>query len=536
MAKDKIKFERRADGMYVILDNSDQSNKPTRRELLEMIGDNQATQVNSDVINDIFKAQEMIVERKISDRTDMVTKDEAVSFEVTKDRLECRASFSSPEFGGNYFSAEQLIAEMKKFGINHGVVDSTVNELAELQGEKSYTQPHVVAQGTPPVNGIDGELVYLFEMDSENSHPKILADGSVDYKQVDYFTSVKENTVLATRSEAGEGEPGKDVFGQPITQKPGRGASKFVRAKGVNISDDELRLTAAISGQIVINGKTISITPVLDVKGDVGYETGNIKFDGSVNVKGAVITGFSIEAAGNIEIKGIVEAASLKSGGSINLYGGVQGRFKGRVVADGDVFMKFAQNARIIAGGNVVSNSLLHCDTECKGSILLEGDNCFIAGGTATAGIEIRAKTIGSYMGTRTDLKVISDPKISDHYDDLKRDYDELRAKYNKVNDDYERIVKTGDVTKLDTKHKSLLLQLINHRNSIKTQALAMEKELSELLGSIRKTKGRIIAEKVVYHGVSVTVSNATMMLNDEVTASVFKNVNGQIKAEPNIY
>ena len=535
MPKDKIKFEKRTDGLYVILDNSDEAAKPSRKDLLEMIGEFQVDQVDINIINDIFKSTDAIVDRKISDRTDMVTKDESVMLEVVKDRLECRASFSAPEFGGKYLTSEQILTEIKKFGVNTGINPEAIAEVAALKDEKHYNHSYLVAEGVAPIDGEDGEVQYAFDVSEEASHPKILADGTVDYKQIDYFVSVRVSTVLATRTEPGEGTPGKDVFGHPVTQKPGRGAPKFVRAKGVYISEDELELIAQTSGQLVVNGKTISVSPLLEIKGDVGYETGNINFDGSVNVTGAVISGFKIEAAGNIEVKGVVEASTLKAGGSINLYGGVQGRSKGRIIAEGDVFCKFAQNAKLVAGGNIVSNSLLHCESECKGSIKLEGDNCFIAGGSATAGKEIRAKTIGSPMGTQTNLKVDGDPDVSDRFTETKKEYDELRAKYTKLNDDYERIIKSGDVTRLDVKHKSLLLQLINYRSSVKDQAIAMEKELTELMASMRLNKGRIVAEKIIHHGVEVQISNATKRLVDDITACVLRNSNGKITSEPNL-
>ena len=534
-AKDKIKIELKSDGVYAIVDNSDEGAKPTPKDLLEIIKEYKIEQIDHNAINDIFKSTESTVEQKISPMTTLATKDEAVTVESSKSRMEGYIIFSPPEFGGKLLTEEEILAEIKKAGISVGIKEELIAEIVKAKQHKDYINSYTVAEGKEPIHGADGELLYNFDTSGEHNHPKILADGTVDYKQIDYFISVKAGTVLAVRTEPTEGESGSDVFGQPVSQKPGKPAPKFSKGKNTYISDDEVELIAQTSGQLVISGKTISVSPVLEIKGDVGYETGNIDFDGSVNIQGAVISGFSVEALGNIEVKGIVEASSLTAKGAINLYGGIQGRFKGRVVAAGNVFTKFAQNARIIAGGNITSNALLHCNIDCKGSILLEGDNCFIVGGTTFAGDEIRAKTIGSYMGTRTEVKVGGNPELSGRYDQVKMEYEELKKKFKKLNDDYEKIVQSGDVTKLDVKRKGILLQLINHRNAVKEEALALEKELTELVGSLRKSKGRIVAEKVIHHGSFVTISNASLQLHDDITVSVLKNVNGNVRAEPYI-
>ena len=534
LPKENLKFDIREDGIYAVIDNSDEETKVTRKDLLEKIEEYKISQVDFEAINDIFKSEEQLIQKRISTLTNIAVKEEAVFVETSKDKMEATVSFSMPEFGGACLTTAQIMTEIDKFGIKFGIIEDEIISIVQRGTNKLYGHRYLVARGTAPVNGVDGELVYNFDITGEASQPKILADGTVDYKQVDYFTSIKAGEVLAYRTSPTDGQAGCDVFGRPVPQKPGKPAPKLSKGKNTHITEDEMELRAHTSGQLVVSGKTLSVSPILDIKGDVGYETGNINFEGSVNIGGVVTSGFTVEALGNIEVRGVVEAATLKAAGAINLYGGMQGRFKGRIESGGSVFTKFAQNARIIANGNIVSNALLHCNVTCNGSVILEGDNCFIAGGTVFAADEIRAKTIGSYMGVHTEVKVGGNPEISGRYEQVKKKYEELKLQYRKLSQDYEKIVQSGDVTQLDMKHKTLLLQLVNHRNSVKEQALKMEGELSEIIGTMRMTKGRIVAEKVIHHGVVATISNATLHLYDDITASMLRNVNGVIKAEPN--
>ena len=533
--KENIKFDVRPDGVYAILDNSVEEAKPTRKQLLEMIDEYKISQIDANAVNEILKSSEQRPVMKISDQTNLSQKHEGIVIDVSKDRMAVAINFTPPEFGGGFITVDKILAELKSAGISFGINEGQIESLMQTKESRGYVKSYTVAEGKTPIDGVDGEIIYNFNTENEENHPKILPDGTVDYKQIDYFISVKAGAIVATRTEPAEGESGTDVYSKPVNQKPGKPAPKFSKGKNLYISDDGFDLVAQKSGQLIINGKTLSVSPVLEIKGDVGYETGNINFDGSVNVKGAVVSGFSVNAQGNIEVKGIVEAASLTAVGSINLYGGIQGRFKGRIEAGGDVFTKFAQNARIKCGGNVVSNALLHCNVTCGGSILLDGDNCFIAGGTAEAADEIRAKTIGSHMGTRTEIKVGGNPEISGRLDEVRDEYEDLVFKYKKLSEDYEKVVQMGDVTQLDIKSKSLLLGLISHRTSVKEHAQQLEAELADLVGILRKVKGRIVADIVIHHGVNVTIANSTLALHDDITSCVLRNVNGAIKIEANL-
>ena len=67
---------------------------------------------------------------------------------------------------------------------------------------------------------------------------------------------------------------------------------------------------AAIDGLFTLTGgETINVFPIYEVNGDVDYHTGNIDFVGTVVIRGNVLTGFRIRAAGDIRIVGGVEGA-----------------------------------------------------------------------------------------------------------------------------------------------------------------------------------------------------------------------------------
>jgi len=526
---DRVKIEQRTDGYYIIVDKSKTNAPIERREIIDAIEAAQLKKADFNVISDILKSNEMRVERRISTEVDEPAKPENLAIEVSKDRLIVTAKFEMPDEGGALLRVEDIIEKLYKSGIKYGINADEISRIVQMGDKKDYGEIYTVATGSAPINGRDGYLDYNFDISGEKNQPKILGDGSVDYRKVDFFEAVRGGDILATRVEPTEGEAGIDVFGNAIAPKPGKPAPKLTKGKNVMISEDASELIAEKAGQLVVSGKSISVTPVLEIGSDVDFSTGNIEFDGCVNIKGMVLSGFSVEATGNIEIKGVVESADIIAGGAINLYGGIMGRGKGRVEAGNNIFTKFAQNATLISKGNIKTNALLHSNVRADGAITLEGDNSFIAGGVISAGDEIRAKTIGSHMGTATEVSVGKNSDMTQRFEDMKKTYGEVRDQFNKLNESYEGIVKTVDVNTMDAVRKSLLVQLLQNRNLLRDRARKMEEELAEMAETLRRTKSRIVVESIMHHGVTVFIGNLRKEINDDITVSVLRVKDGQI-------
>jgi len=532
MAMDRIKIEERKDGVYIVIDKSDNSVEITRKDVLAAIEGSGLKKVDFNVVSDLLKAQGEIVTGKISEENLKPPVDEDVVFETSRDKMSATIKFKMPENDGALLTFERAMEKIAESGIVFGIKEDTIKNCIDKGSDKDYSEKFVVAEGKAAVNGEDGQILYNYDISGEKSHPKILGDGTVDYKEINYFSSVYAGEVMAYRTHPTDGEAGTDVFGNNAEPKSGKPAPKLTKGKNTFISEDEMELIAEVSGQLVVSGKTLSISPLLEIPGNVDFSTGNIDFAGSVIIAGAVLSGFSVEAAGNIEVKGIVEAATIRATGSVNLYGGIMGRSKGRIESGCNVFTKFAQNATIIAKGNLKTNALLHSEIIVDGAVDLEGDNCFIAGGTVIAGEEVRAKTIGSHMGTRTEIKVGGNMELSARYEELKASYLTVKHQFNQLNESYEGVVQNEDVANMDAKRKALLVQLLQNRNMLRDRAEKMEEEMTEMMEALKRTTGKVIAEKVIHSGTSITIGSAYKYLYDDVTVSVFRSVNGVIKSE----
>ena len=93
---------------------------------------------------------------------------------------------------------------------------------------------------------------------------------------------------------------------------------------------------------------------------EVNLATGDIQFNGSLEIKGDVGVGAVIRATGDIVIDGTVEGATIECGGSIVLKKGMNAAGHGQITAGKDVVSRFFENVKVVAKGNIEVDKLAH--------------------------------------------------------------------------------------------------------------------------------------------------------------------------------
>lgn len=199
--------------------------------------------------------------------------------------------------------------------------------------EKQFAKEVVVAKGKEPIDGEDAHFCYYFKKEV-NPKPKVLADGTVDYKNMELFEFIKKDTLVAEYFPATAGTFGYDVTGQMISPKHGK-ELPALRVIGVRVSEDKKKYYADIDGIIEWHEgeNKLEIRNLYTVPGNVDAATGNIRFNGDVNIMGNVTSGFSVQAAGNIVIDGHCEASQIEAGGDVIIRKGCQGKGLGKIIA-----------------------------------------------------------------------------------------------------------------------------------------------------------------------------------------------------------
>ncbi len=313
-------------------------------------------------------------------------------------------------------------------GIVHGLIADA--EMCSLLGDASLMGTVIVlARGDRPKDSVDETLVFLFDTDRKPA-PLLRDDDTVDYRELGILQDVVLGQVVAYRTPGEMGRSGRDVYGREVLALPPVQVT-LPKGAGTVVSEDGISLCADAAGQIVFDKQqNVSVLPVYHVHHDVDFSTGNIDFIGSVRIDGSVRSGFTVKAKGNIEVRGIVETATLEASGSIVIRGGVQGNQRCRIVAGASVKAQYLQNSTVEAEGNVtVSDSIMH-STVSGDSVLLTGKRGLLVGGVTQAKTRISVRTAGSHLSVPTRLELWPDgelhAKVYRYSEQLKGELDTL--------------------------------------------------------------------------------------------------------------
>lgn len=170
-------------------------------------------------------------------------------------------------------------------------------------------------------------------------------------------------------------------------------------------------VVATAAGCVILRNNAIAVEEALQIATDVDFSTGNIDFNGNVVIRGNVLDLFKVRAAGNLHVSGVVEAAELDIGGSLEAVGGIAGKGKGHVLVAQHLHARYLNNASVRVKGDCtvvheINNTTLLCSGHLK---ILNGS---ILSGQVTASKGLESRSIGSPAGTHTTVEIGLNPEL----------------------------------------------------------------------------------------------------------------------------
>lgn len=326
-------------------------------------------------------------------------------------------------------SVGEIVSFLKQNGIVYGILEVNLRDLCE---NGRYFVEIPCARGLAPVDQENGTLEYLFQRE-KNLLPKELDDGTVDYRDLGLVQNVRKGDLLCRVIPPKPGRDGMDIYGKPIPFRKGA-LPPLPQGRNTVVSEDGMTLTSAADGCIEYKNMMLSVSEVFIVHGDVGSASGNVDFLGTVVVQGDVREGFSVKAGGDINVRGMVEGATMEAGGNIAIAYGMNGMNRGRLTAGGSISTQYIENSTVKCGENLRTGAVLNSVVTAGDSIIVRGKRGLLAGGRAQAGRQIYAMTVGS-GGTHTELSIVSevlDEVVSGEGGDLAPLNGELEAEKKK--------------------------------------------------------------------------------------------------------
>jgi len=252
----------------------------------------------------------------------------------------------------------------------------------------------VIVKGELPEHGEDGrlELEPKFDPDvevddelksddsSEDDRTDAASEDGVDYRDRSAFALVEVGERIGTLHPPKPGIDGRSVTGETIPAKQGKPVVLNVD-ESVLVRDNG-SIESAMSGVVQIEGRKLRVLQKLEIHGSVDFSTGNVNFPGDVSVNKSVKDCFRVEARRDIEIRGLVEAASIHAGRDLHLHGGAACREKGELFAERDIEARYLNECDVKAGRRlVVKNEVISANIAVGADMI--SPNCTIIGGTS---------------------------------------------------------------------------------------------------------------------------------------------------------
>lgn len=429
-------------------------------------------------------------------------------FTVANDALSVTATLYPTDSDDNEITTERIIEALEQQGLVSGadtaMIDATLCRIREgSESPDNMAENVVVMTSQPAVDGADGRLV--MSVDDEKVSGIMDKKGNVDYHERSTFRCVNKGDELARIVPPTAGTAGVDVRGGVIPAAGGQEVSLQI-GENVVASDSGRTLIAGIDGVVVHAGDHISVTDVLEIKGDVNYESGNVHLEkGSVLIKGGIRTGFEVDVPGNIVVEDGIEGAEVKAGGDIEVKRGLLMHNKGRIAARGSISAHFAENATIEADKDInISNNISNCHIVAGGKISVTKGKGVIVGGDICSNGGVEANEIGSELGVETHITIGVDSKEKQEFIRKKQGLQESISKIDFVigDGDFKSIIMNAHPSK-----RMALGELIKAKIGT-TENISKIDERLEVIAQeeMSREKSTIVVQKTLHPGVHLLI------------------------------
>jgi uncharacterized protein (DUF342 family) len=418
-------------------------------------------------------------------------------------------------------TAEVCEALLRQAGVEiTAAVESAVRTLVDTDEQTLRPGKYVVARATQPIHGVDGYVEWTAVPEAPPPCPTS-PDGEPatrSYYDLSAFVIVRPGEVIGTWHRPTAGEDGRDVTGKTLTARTGKefqltlDESIMLDATGKLIAQDE--------GVLVRDDHQASIRRVLEVPEYVDFSTGNIDFKGDVIVGKGVRDLFTVKATGNIEVKGLIEAATILCDGDLFARGGFAGRERGTARCGG-VQAKYLDNIQgEVLRDLAVEREIINCDITVHGN--LAAPHGAIIGGRMVITGTIQVGMLGSGAGVATELVVGSVPRLEGVCRRLREFVNKLEDKHKLLLSDQEhltRLLGKRPPTPTDKERQTELIFEIANVQTLLNKARPTLERLEQRIAEQRTVD--VTVERKLHPGVVIAVGGERYHIASELKGPV---------------
>lgn len=441
-----------------------------------------------------------------------------VSLHVSDDKMKiaadcCVLSHSPEEL------KRALLAAIEELGISADASNIDLEAwLRAATPESGDIEGALLCRGQAPTPPRHGDIKWAGDFFNEG----FLVDsdtGAIDFRRRAGATTVEEGQLLGEVIAPLAGKEGRDVFGNNIEPEAPRIAEILA---GENVrGDPETGFYAEQSGRIRWDPPRLHVDLVYTITGDVGLDTGHISHPGSLFISGDILEGSEVNAAGDIEVRGIIEPANVEAGGDLTVGGGIVGGPDFSTQVGGTLFALYLLDANVRAKqGVMVEKEIVNSSLWTAGMVSISRGR--IVGGEVVAVQGVDVGQIGTEASIPTILVLGEDAASEERLAQKQKRVDELRQTHSKIHGTVEPLRKHAD--ELPPAKLEVVNKLIEKAGEIEAEIDVLEQEIEQAQDEHSKSKKAEASIHLQVH------PETTFQIRKE-TLRVRSSVQGPLKA-----
>ncbi len=241
-------------------------------------------------------------------------------------------------------SAADIQQLLRKAGVEYGIDLQAIERVLLTQMDTVQK----VASGQAAVPGKDGTLEFFADYSGGLAPPKLDWGGTADFREINVIPEIEEGSLIAKKNSSVPGIDGRTVTGKIVPAPP---VKEVVVHCGTGVYEQDNHFFAAFSGRLLVekrgNKYKLDVSKQFIHPGSVNLSSGNIRFQGDVEVRGNVESAMRVEAAGNAAVHGYLSSAVVIAGKSASV--------------QQNVFSSTISSGKMVDSVNALTQSLSGC-------------------------------------------------------------------------------------------------------------------------------------------------------------------------------
>lgn len=424
------------------------------------------------------------------------------TIEQAKDGMSASMSISPPRKGAAPPSLSDALEALETAGIVYGIDKAGIERMLR---KGAYDKPLPVAAGSDPVFGKAHRLLYHFN--TNRGKPYMEMDfGRINLKELNFIDNRSAGDLLAELVPPVQAVDGCKVSGEMIPAHTDKETVVLRAGQNTRLSDDKTGIYAECDGNVRLVDDVVLVEPVIYVK-NVGFETGNIRFKGSVVIEGSIADGFIVEAGGDIQVGSGVGKATLRAGGSILLKTGINGKGKGIIECGGDIFAKYLESCQVTCRANVlVEEAIMNSKVVAYNHCVLNGRRSEVIASDLIVGGSFWCKKLGNFNEAETRLAVGVQPEPLIDYRAKASMLALRQEELDRLENQLEQLAKLLREGRADERAGQAYAQLQQSRACLVPELETLRDSLPHLRDRlVASHKSLVIVEDEMYKGVIVS-------------------------------